>query len=199
MEHGVDRVIELARRQGLVRTRDLAAEKLPRVLLTRMVRRGLLDRIGRGLYGTPGRRISEHTSLATVAKKSPAAVICLLSALQFHRLTTQSPSEVWVGIPNKARAPRLGYPPLRIVRFSKAALADGVGEHMVEGVTVRVTNASRTVVDCFRYRNKIGLDVAVEALREARRAKRSSMDELWKYATTYRVANVMRPYMESVA
>ena len=127
------------------------------------------------------------------------SIVCLLSALRVHDLTTQSPFEVWLAIPNKARAPKMDYPPLRIVRFSGAALTDGIEEHRIDGVTVRVTNVARTVADCFKFRNKIGLDVAMEALQEAWRAKRVSMDELWRYASLCRVANVMRPYMESLS
>jgi predicted transcriptional regulator of viral defense system len=138
-------------------------------------------------------------SLAAVAKKCPKAVVCLLSALRFHDLTTQSPGEVWLAIPNKARAPQLDYPPLRILRFSNCALADGVERHKVEGIPVRITGIARTVVDCFKFRNKVGLDVALEALREARRTKRASVDQLWSFATRFRMANVMRPYLETIA
>jgi len=125
-------------------------------------------------------------------------VVCLLSALRFHDLTTQAPFEVWLAIENKALAPRLDYPPLRIVRFSGPALTEGVEEHLVDGVTVRVTGVAKTVADCFKYRNKIGLDVALEALREAWRAKRMTSDDLWYYAKVCRVANVMRPYLDSL-
>jgi predicted transcriptional regulator of viral defense system len=142
--------------------------------------------------------VSEHASLAEVARKHPQAIVCLLSALRFHDLTTQSPFEVWLAIPNKARAPRMDFPPLRIVRFSGAALSDGVEEHRVEGVPVRVTSVARTVADCFKYRNKIGLDVALEALRDSWQEKRVRMDELWRFATLCRVASVMRPYLESL-
>jgi predicted transcriptional regulator of viral defense system len=199
MKPGPVRVIDLARRNGIVRTRDLSAQRLPRVLLTRLVRQGALERVGRGLYSIPGQRVSQHQSLAAIAKKSPGAVVCLLSALRFHDLTTQSPAEVWIAIANKARAPQVGYPPTRIVRFSKPALEDGVEHHKVEGVPVRITGIARTVVDCFKFRNKVGLDVALEALREARRKKRTSMDQLWLVATRFRMANVMRPYLETIA
>ncbi|WP_246535043.1 type IV toxin-antitoxin system AbiEi family antitoxin domain-containing protein [Methylomonas paludis] len=133
-----------------------------------------------------------------MARKHPQAIVCLLSALRFHDITTQSPFEVWLGIPNKARAPRMDYPPLRIVRISGAALIEGVEEHRVDGVPVRVTNIARTVADCFKYRNKIGLEVALEALQESVREKGVTMDDLWRFATLCRVANVMRPYMESL-
>ncbi len=199
MESNYQHILSLTRKHGLIRPRDLVAQGLSRVALTRLVRQGLLTRVGRGLYAIPDRTVSEHGSLAEVARKHPQAIVCLLSALRFHDLTTQSPFEVWLAIPNKARAPKMDYPPLRIVRFSGAALTDGIEEHQVDGVTVRVTSVARTVADCFKFRNKIGLDVALEALHEAWRAKRVGMDELWHYATLCRVANVMRPYMESLS
>ena len=191
-------ILDLAHTDGLIRSRELAAMGLPRVVLTRLVRQGLLVRVGRGLYAIPGRQTSEHGSLAEMGRKYPQAVVCLLSALRFHDLTTQAPFEVWLAIPNKARAPRVDYPPLRIVRFSDLGLSEGIEEHQIDGVAVRVTSLAKTVVDCFKYRNKIGLDVALEALHEAWRAKRVSMDELWRLATLFRVTNVMRPYMESL-
>ena len=192
------RILALAANQGLIRPRDLDEWSLPRVALTRLVRQGRLERVGRGLYATPGRPASEHGSMAEVARKHPQAIVCLLSALRVHGLTTQSPFELWVAIPNKSRAPRIDYPPLRVVRFSGVGLTDGVEEHLIDGVVVRVTSVARTVADCFKFRNKIGLDVALEALREAWAARRVTMDELWRYAVQCRVANVMRPYMESL-
>ena len=198
MDTTAERLIDLVRNQGLIRPRDLAPLGIPRVALTRAVRRGELERIGRGLYGLPGRPVSAHGVLAEVARRVPKGVVCLLSALRFHGLTTQAPFEVWLAIDNKAIAPKLDYPPLRIVRFSGAALTEGVEEQVVDGVTVRVTGVAKTVADCFKYRNKIGLDVALEALREAWREKRMTSEDLWRYAKVCRVANVMRPYMESL-
>lgn len=199
MQSNYQQILTLASAQGLIRPRDLIAQGLPRVALTRLVRQGLLTRVARGLYARPDRTVSEHGTLAEVARKHPQAIVCLLSALRVHNLTAQSPFEVWLAIPNKARAPKLEYPPLRIMRFSGAALTEGIEDHQVDGVTVRVTNVARTVADCFKFRNKIGLDVAMEALQEAWANKRISMDELWRYATLCRVANVMRPYMESLS
>ncbi len=192
-------ILDLAAQRGLIRPCDLDERGLPTVALTRLVRQGLLHRVGRGLYALPDRPVSEHGALAEVARRHPQAIVCLLSALRLHELTTQAPFEVWLAIPNKARAPRMDYPPLRIVRFSGAALTDGVEEHILDGVPVRVTSVARTVADCFKFRTKIGIDVALEALQEAWRAKRVSMDELWRYATLCRVANVMRPYMEGLS
>ncbi len=191
-------ILDLAAERGLVRPRDLTERGLPTVVLTRLVRQRRLQRVGRGLYALPGRPVSELSTLAQVARKHPRAIVCLLSALRFHEFTTQSPFEVWLAVPNKGRAPKMDYPPLRIVRFSGAALTHGVEDHVVDGVSLRVTGVASTVADCFKFRNKIGLDVALEALKEAWRAKRASMDEFWRYATLCRVANVMRPYMESL-
>lgn len=198
MDTTAERLIDLARSRGLIRPCDLAPLGIPRVSLTRAVRRGQLERVGRGLYGLPGREVSAYGSLAEVARRVPKGVVCLLSALRFHGLTTQAPFEVWLAIENKALAPKLDYPPLRIVRFSGVALTEGVEEHVVDGVTVRVTGVAKTVADCFKYRNKIGLDVALEALREAWRGKRMTSDDLWRYAKVCRVANVMRPYLDSL-
>ena len=163
-----------------------------------MVRSGALQRISRGLYAWPERDESEHAALAEVAAQVPTGVICLLSALRFHGLTTQAPHEVWLAIAHKARAPRIDWPPLRLVRVSAGQLHRHVESHTIEGVTVPITTVARTVVDCFKHRNKIGLDVAREALREAWAARSVDMDTLWNVAKEARLANVMRPYMEAL-
>ena len=199
MKNTHQQILDLTKQKGLIRSRDLAARKLPRVALTRLVRQGLLIRVGRGLYALPDRQMSGLGVLAEVAQKHPQSIVCLLSALRVHELTTQAPFEVWIAIPNKARAPKMDYPPLRIVRFSGTALTEGIEQKAIDGVDIRVTDVARTVVDCFKFRNKIGLDVALEALREAWRDKRVSMDDLWRYAKLYRVDKVMRPYMESLS
>ena len=196
MDTTTEKLVDLARSQGLIRPRDLESLEISRISLTRAVRRGQLERVGRGLYGLPGRPVSAHGALAEVARRVPKGVVCLLSALRFHGLTTQAPFQIWLAIDNKAVAPKLDYPPLRIVRFSGAALTEGVEEHVVDGVVVRLTSVAKTVTDCFKYRNKIGLDVALEALREAWREKRMAADDLWRCAKICRVANVMRPYLE---
>ncbi|MGB2247991.1 MAG: type IV toxin-antitoxin system AbiEi family antitoxin domain-containing protein [Alcanivorax sediminis] len=192
-------ILDIARSQGVVRSRDITAQGLPRIALTRLVREGLLIRIDRGLYSLPDRPPSEHGSLAEVASKFPEGIVCLLSALRVHNLTTQAPFEVWLAIPHKSRAPAISYPPRRIVRFSGKALSAGVEEIQIEGISIKITSIARTVVDCFRFRNKIGLDVALEALREAIDSRRVSMDELWRMASQLRATNTMRPYLESLA
>ena len=192
------RILRLASRRGLLRARDLARDHIPRATLSRLVASGQLTQVSRGLYALPGQTRSGQHQLAEIAARSPLGVFCLLTALRFHQLTTQAPHEVWLAIPNKAHAPKLDYPPLRIVRFSGSSLTAGIESHNVDSTLIRVYSVAKTVADCFKYRNKIGLDVALEALRERRREKRASSDELWRYAKLCRVANVMRPYLESI-
>jgi predicted transcriptional regulator of viral defense system len=183
---------------GLVRSRDLVSRGTSRVTIRRMVASGALHQVARGLYALPAFQPGEHHGLAVASALVPGGVVCLLSALQFHGLGTQAPFEVWLAIGGKARKPAISDPPLRIVRFSPAALNDGVDSHQLESVTVRVTSAARTVVDCFKYRNKLGIDVALEALR-AYLGRRLSLDELVRSAPAVRVGNVMRPYLEAMA
>jgi predicted transcriptional regulator of viral defense system len=195
---GKDRVLELARQAGVLRPRDLDVENIPRAYLRRLLVEGLLDHPGRGIYVAAGLKPTRNHSLAEACKRVPHGVVCLLSALQFHELTTQAPFEVWLAIGEKSRLPKVDYPPLRVVRFSGPALADGIKEHRIGGVMVRVYTPAKTVADCFKYRNKIGLVVALEALRDCWKKRRATMDELWQAGKTCRVANVMRPYLESI-
>lgn len=190
--------LALAERQPLLRARDLAKHGLPTVVLSRLVAAGRLERVARGVYSLPGRALSEHRSLAEAALRVPRGVVCLLSALRVHGIGTQAPFEVWMAIPPHSPTPRLDQPALRVVRMSGAALTEGVDLVEIDGVQVPVFNAAKTVADCFKYRNKIGLDVALEALRDGWSQRKLSMDALWHYATVDRVANVMRPYLESV-
>jgi len=191
-------LIELVRSAGIVRPRDLDAHEIPRMYLTRLYREGRLNRPSRGVYTLPDAEPTENHDLAEASKRVPHAVICLLSALRVHGLTTQAPFEVWLAIDRKARLPRVDHPPLRVVRFSGPALTAGVERRNIEGVSVSVTTPARTVVDCFVYRNKIGLDVALEALRDCWRKKRATMDELHRAAQTRRMTTIMRPYLESL-
>ena len=193
-----EQVLELAREKGMLRPRDLEAHGIPRVYLQVLYKRGDLLRTGRGIYTLTSDHWTEHHTLAEVCKWIPHGVICLLSALRFHDLTTQDPNQVWIAISPRKHRPRMDYPPVRVVRFSGAALAEGVDIHPVEGVSIRVFNPAKTVADCFKYRNKIGLDVALEALRDGWRKRLCTMDDLWRYAQVCRVANVMRPYLESL-
>jgi predicted transcriptional regulator of viral defense system len=193
------RIMDLVRRRGAVRSRDLDGLGLARTYLSRLVRDGVLERHARGLYALAGAEPTENRSLAEACRRVPRGVVCLLSALRFHGLTTQAPFEVWLAVPNKAWRPVPGYPPLRLIYFSAATLATGVETHRVEGADVRVTDPAHTVADCFKYRNKIGLDVALEAIRDCRRQRRATPDELYRAARSRRMAAVIRPYLEALA
>jgi len=184
---------------AVLRPRDFVAAGLPRERLYRMVRQGSLVRVGRGLYRHRSARMSVHQSLAEAATLAPNAVICLLTALRFHDLTTQSPSEVWLAVENKAWRPRIDTVAVRLVYMSGDAFTAGVETHRIEGVPVRVYGAAKTVADCFKFRNKIGVDVAVEALRDYIRRNRGGADELWRFAKICRVARVVRPYLEAMS
>jgi len=191
-------VLALAKRQPLLRAKDLTTRGLPTVVLSRLVAARRLERVARGVYSLPGRSLSEHRSLAEVSLRVPRGVVCLLSALRVHGIGTQAPFEVWLAIPHHSPTPRLDQPALRAVRMSGAALSEGIEPVLIDGVKVPVFNAAKTVADCFKYRNKIGLEVALEALRDGWSQGKLSMDALWRFATIDRVANVMRPYLESV-
>ncbi|HTF34773.1 MAG TPA: type IV toxin-antitoxin system AbiEi family antitoxin domain-containing protein [Myxococcota bacterium] len=193
------RALAIVRKTGILRPRDLDREGIARTYLQRLARRGLLERAGRGLYRLSSADLTEHHGLAAASKLVPNGVVCLLSALQFHDLTTQAPHEVWLAIDRLGWRPRQTTPPLRIVRFSGRALTEGVKVHTIEGVRVPIYSPAKSVADCFKYRNKLGLDVAIEALRDYRRRHPRGVDELWRYARICRVANVMRPYMEAQA
>lgn len=191
-------VLAIAAKKTLVRARDLAEKGVPTIVLSRMVANGSLERVARGVYALPNRSQSAHASLAEVAIRVPRGVICLLSALRVHEIGTQSPFEVWVAIPHRMVPPKLDQPQLRIARMSGRALSEGITRKRIDGVVVPVFNAAKTIADCFKYRNKIGMDVALEALREGWRERKVKMDDLWRYAEIDRVANVMRPYLEAL-
>lgn len=192
------RVLDLASRKGLLRASDLEAIDAPRVVLTRLTEAGLLDRVGRGLYRLPNHPGSEHEGLATIATKVPQAVFCLLTALQFHELTTQLPRQIWIAMPRGSHVPRIDYPPIKMVQMTGDVYSEGIETVERDGVVLRVYGIAKTVADCFKHRNKIGLDVALEALRDVRAKRKASADNLWHYAKVCRVANVMRPYLEAV-
>jgi len=192
-------VLQLLRQKGWLRASDLASAGVPRVVLTRMTASGQLERAARGLYRLPDSLGSEHQGLTAVATKVPQAVFCLLSALQFHGLTTQLPWQVWIAMPRGSHAPRIDHPPIKMVQFTGEAYSEGIESHQRDQVALRVYSVAKTVADCFKHRNKIGLDVALEALKDARAQQKASADDLWRYAKVCRVANVMRPYLEALA
>lgn len=194
----MERARQLVRSLGIIRPRDLTALGIPAVYLSRLVDEGLLEKVGRGLYRSNYSPPVEQHTLALVSHRVPHGVICLLSALRFHQLTTQSPFEVWLAVRDNAYVPRLDTIPLRVVRLREPGFSAGIEEHEVEGRRVRVYNPAKTLVDCFKFRNMVGLDVALEALRDGWRSRRFTMDQLWRYAKVTRMTNVIRPYLEGL-
>ena len=193
------RILALAAQTGIVRPRDVEAEGIPREYLLRLHRAGEVVRVGRGLYALPAALTSESVTLVEVARRVPNAVVCLITALAFHNLTTQVSNRVWLAIENKKWEPEFEYPPLELVRLTGRAFSFGIEEHDVDRVTVKVYSPAKTVADCFKFRNKVGLDVALEALRETLSSGRATVDELWEAARVCRVTNVIRPYLEAIA
>lgn len=187
-------------RKGVVRSRELVDAGIARAQLSRLVATGDLIRLARGVYTAPGAGHADaDESILVVAERIPEVRLCLLTALRLHGLTTQAPFEVWLAIGNKDRPPRLDWPALRVVRFSGEALTAGLESRAIGNRRVHVTSVAKTVADCFKFRSLVGLDVAIEALREALRKRAASVDELWKYASICRVTKVMRPYLEALA
>ena len=182
----------------MVRTGEFEERGISRTDLRRLMDRGVVEKVGRGLYTLPSAVLTERHSLAEASRRVPGGVICLLSALRFHDLTTQNPFQVWIAIDQKAWRPKREGVSLRLVHLSGRSFTEGVEDHDVSGVTIRVYNAPKTVVDCFKFRNKVGLDVAVEALRDYRKRHPKRLDELWRFAELNRVARVMRPYLEAI-
>jgi len=194
-----DRTLRLIEKLGLARPKDLEAHGVTRTELSRLVKEGRVLRQARGIYVAKTHEPTAAHTLAQVAKRVPESVFCLFTALRFHGLTTQPAPEVWIALSEKARRPRLESPRLRVARFSGAALNEGIEEHRVEGVNIRVYSAAKTVADCFKYRNKVGIDVAIEALRDFSRRHRGGATALARFARICRVSRVMQPYLDAVA
>jgi predicted transcriptional regulator of viral defense system len=192
-----EKILELARPSGVVTAGEVRSCGIHHEYLRQMCVEGDLVRVGRGLYSLPGADTSEHHGFVLATKAIPNGVVCLLSSLRFHEIGTQAPFEVWMALDRRAAYPRSSYPKTRIVRFSGDALLRGVRTHILDGIEVKIYDPAKTVADCFKYRNKIGLDVAIEALREVLRSRKCTIDELWKYAKICRVSNVIRPYLEA--
>lgn len=184
---------------GILRTRDALARGIHPRTLYALRDTGRLEALGRGLYHLVDAPVTEKLDAALVAARLPKAVLCLVSALDWHELTTQVPREVQIALPAGARLPRPRFPPVRVFWFSPSAYRAGIEPHRADGTTVRVYGVAKTIADCFKFRNRIGLDVALEALREGWRGRRFTVDELWGYARICRVERVMRPYLESLA
>lgn len=191
-------LVNLAKNKGLIRPLDLDALEIPRITLTRLVEKGIFEKVSRGVYRVANQHYSEYSDLMTVAVKAPQAVFCLLTALQFHELTTQLPRDIWIAMPKGRHAPRLDYPPLKMIQYSNNVFHSGINTYQHNGVTLRVYSIEKTIADCFKHRNKIGIDVAIEALKEAKQKQLLSVDCLWQFAKLCRVTNIIRPYLESI-
>lgn len=192
-------VLDLLSARTMMRLKDFAAHSIGPETLARLVRDGMIVRPARGLYQLAEGAVDAHRSLAEAAILVPKGIICLVSALQFHGLTLQMPSSIWMAIDRTAWLPRIDYPPIRFVRFTGVALTEGIQRHSIESVEVAITDPARTIVDCFRYRAKVGIDVAMEGLREGLRQRKATSDELWRYAAKARTWSIMKPYVEATA
>lgn len=193
-----ERAIRLARRHGMLTARAAAAQGIHGQVLSRLVREGVIERVSRGRYRLTDAPQSEWHGLALVAGAAPHGVVCLLSALDFHGIGTEMPSQVWLALPRSVRKPSLEWPPVRVFRFGGASMTEGVETHTVDGVTVRVFSPAKTVADLFKYRSKVGMDVCLEALREVRKGRLATTDDLLRFAQVCRVDRIMRPYLEAV-
>lgn len=193
-----NKAIEILAKSGMARLHELKAAGIPETVVARLTRAGRVVRLARGLYQLPDADLQTSHTLAEVAKIVPKGVICLISALVYHELTLQLPPFVWVAIEVHTRQPKHRYPPMRFVRFSKKGLIEGVEQHMIEGVQVKITSPARTIVDCFRFRNKIGVDIAISAMREALRKRVCTPDDIMSHARSLRIASVVRPYLEAM-
>lgn len=191
-----EKILKIAEEKKFIKPKDLLTEKIPTVYLSRLVKQGKLLRVGKGLYSLPDTSLDENQSLLEVQYLVPKGVFCLLTALRFHDLTTQNPFQVWLAIDRSQAVPRIRSIQNRIFRMSGEMFSAGIEDHQVEGGTIRVYSPAKTVADCFKYRNKIGLDVAMKALRDAWRKRLITMDELFHFAKINRVINVMLPYVQ---
>lgn len=193
-----EHILKLAEDRGMIRAQDVQAAGISRNYLYEMHKDGLLVKVSRGIYMLPEAPITEHSHLAELATRVPHGVVCLLSALSFHEIGTQLPHKIWLAVPRGSWRPDIDYPPVNLIYLSGEAYSFGIEEHILNKVTVRVYSPAKTVADCFKFRNKIGLDVAIEALREVGRYRKATADELYIAARANRVHRVMMPYMEAI-
>lgn len=194
----ITRILDAARQKGILQADDLEAMGISRNYLSQLCQDGRLRKVFRELYALADAPVTEHSSLAEVATRVPNSVVCLISALVFHGLTTQIPHEIWIAVPRSSWRPAFVYPPLNLTYLSGDAYTFGATEHQVDGITIKVYTSAKTVADCFKFRSKVGLDVAIEALREVWRARKATMNELTAAAGIYRMSKVMRPYLEAI-
>ena len=191
-------VLKITKAKGIIKASDIEAKGISRSYLYALNKTGLLQKVARGLYTLPDTHATEHVTLIEIAKRIPNAIICLISALSYYDLTTQLPHEVWITIPRGAWRPKTDYPALNLTYASKEIYSYGVLEHKINGVSVKIYSPAKTIADCFKFRNKIGLDVAIEALRNGWETKKIDMDKLVKAAKICKVSKIIRPYLEAI-
>lgn len=192
------KALALVKEKGMVRSSEFVEAGIPRIVISRLVANQQLQQYERGLYCLPQKEFSEKESLLVVATKVPQAVFCLITALQLHELTTQLPRKVWIAMPTNSHLPKMDYPPIKMVKYSGKSYSEGVEAKIADNIEYRVYCVAKTIADCFKHRNKIGIDIAIEALNLAYDKNKVTMDELWHYAKICRVANVIRPYLEAI-
>lgn len=193
-----DQALKVLKARGIARLCELMAAGVAQETVSRLVRSGRVTRLARGLYQLPGSDLGSTHGFAEACKLVPRGVLCLVSALQFHELTVQLPRAIWMAIETGARTPRVSYPPMKFVRFSNESISQGIEKHKIEGVAVRVTDPATTIADCFRFRRKVGIDVALEGLREALKRRKASADDIMKAAQHRRIWTKLRPYLEAM-
>jgi predicted transcriptional regulator of viral defense system len=193
-----DRILELAQHQRLLSAASVRAHGCSPQLLIKLAQAGKLQRVNRGLYSLPDCPVSEHQNLIEVCHRVPKAIACLLTALQFHGIGTQLPFEIWIALPQATQTPALAYPALRVARLRGEAYSEGIETLVEHGATIRVYSVAKTITDCFKFRHKVGLDVALEALKDAWRQRKLDLDQVTRYARINRVEKVMQPYLEAV-
>jgi predicted transcriptional regulator of viral defense system len=193
-----DHILDLAQKIRVLRASDVLQQGWSPQLLLSLHQAGKLQRVARGLYSLPDAEITEHQAVLEVCQRVPKAVLCLLSALQYHDIGTQMPHAVWVALPPGTQTPTLGYPKLRIARLGGAAYSEGIETICSHGAPIRVYSVAKTVTDCFKFRNKIGLDVALESLKDAWRKRKFTMADIKHFAKINRVEKVMQPYLEAM-
>ena len=192
------RILKILGKTSTLRSCDLRKMHISRMVLVRMLETGVLERVARGLYRKSGVLVSENEELITVAKKTPKAVFCLLTALRFHNLTTQPSRGIWIAMPHGSHAPTMEYPHVKMIQLTDRVYSAGIETVVTDQVQIKVYSPAKTVVDCFKFRNKIGLDVALEALKDALRKKKVTLDELYRFAKIERVLKIMQPYLETM-
>ncbi len=191
-------IIKLAKQKGVIKASDLESVGISRTYLHILYNEGVLQKVGRGLYELPSTQITEHNTLIEVTRRIPNAVICLISALSYFDLTTQLPHEVWITIPRGAWRPRIDYPSLNLTYASMEVYSFGIQKLKLHGVDIKIYSPAKTIADCFKFRNKVGLDVAIEALKKAWESKKVNMDQLNNAAKMCKVSKVIRPYLEAI-